>query len=109
MSTAAPLQTQTAKSQPLGSSPHAGLLLQRKCACGSPTSSLTGKCAECTSKKRLQTKLTIGASNDPLEQEADRVADQVMAAPAQSPLSAAPPRIHRFTGQATGGSRYRAR
>lgn len=104
MSTAAPLQTQTAKSQPLGSSPHAGLLLQRKCACGSPTSSLTGKCAECTSKKRLQTKLTIGASNDPLEQEADRVADQVMAAPAQSPLSAAPPRIHRFTGQATEGA-----
>lgn len=35
----------------------------------------------------LQAKLTIGASNDPLEQEADRVADQVMAAPAHPQLA----------------------
>ncbi len=102
MSTAAPLQTKAAKAQPQGSSTHAGLLLQRKCACGSPTSSLTGECAECKSKKRLQTKLTIGASNDPLEQEADRVADQVLAAPANRAVSGAPPHIQRFTGQATG-------
>lgn len=78
MSTAAPLQTLAAKTKPLSTSIHAGLLLQRKCACGSPTSSLTGECAECKSGKRLQTKLAIGASNDPLEEEADRVADQVM-------------------------------
>ena len=91
-----------AKSQPSSNSTHSGLLLQRKCACGSPTSSLTGECAECESKKRLQTKLTIGASNDPLEQEADRVADQVLAAPAHSAVSGAPPRIQRYTGQATG-------
>lgn len=78
MSTVASVQTRAAKSQPGSSSTHAGLLLQRKCACGSPTASLTGECAECKSKKRLQTKLTVGASNDPLEQEADRVAEQVM-------------------------------
>ena len=68
----------------------------------SPTSSLTDECAECKGKKRLQTKLTIGASNDPLEREADRVADQVLAAPAHSAVSGAAPRIQRYTGQATG-------
>ena len=78
MSTAASMRTQTAKPHPGSSSSHAGLLLQRKCACGSTTASLTGECAECKSKKRLQTKLTIGASNDPLEQEADRIADSVI-------------------------------
>ncbi|MEO8718839.1 MAG: DUF4157 domain-containing protein, partial [Burkholderiales bacterium] len=102
MSTAAPLQSQAAKSQSPNSLTHAGLLLQRKCACGSPTSSLTGECAECKCKKLLQTKLTIGASNDPLEQEADRVADQVLAASAHSAVGSAPPRIQRYTGQATG-------
>ncbi len=50
----------------------------------------------------IQAKLTIGASDDPLEREADRVADQVMAAPTHSAVSAAPLRIQRFTGQATG-------
>ena len=103
MSTAAPLLTLAAKPQPLSSSAHAGLLLQRKCACGSPAASLTGECGECKSRKRLQTKLTIGTSNDPLEQEADRVADQVMAEPANPAVSGAAPRIQRFTGQATGG------
>lgn len=47
----------------------------------------------------LQKKLSIGASNDPLEQEADRVADQVVAAPRHSSVNAAAPRIQRFTGQ----------
>lgn len=104
MNARAPAQTLAAPSRPPSNSTHSGLLLQRKCACGSPTSSLTGSCPECDSKKRLQTKLSIGASNDPLEQEADRVADQVLAAPPQSPISGAPPRIQRFTGQASGQS-----
>jgi hypothetical protein len=88
MSTA-PLQTLATKSQPSGNSSHTSLVLRRKCACGSPTSSLTGECAECKSKKRLQTKRRIGASNDPLEREADRVADQVTgnASPASPPVS----------------------
>jgi hypothetical protein len=102
MTTAAPLQNLAAKPRTPGNSGHAGLLLQRKCACGAPTASLTGECAECKSKKRLQTKLAIGASHDPLEQEADRVADQVLAAPKNQALSPAPPRIQRFTGQAAG-------
>ena len=63
--------------------------------------SLTGECEECNSK-RLQKKLSIGASNDPLELEADRVADHVLAAPAHSAVSGAAPRIQRFTGQGTG-------
>ena len=104
MSTAAPLLTLAAKPQPLSSSTHAGLLLQRNCACGSPTASLTGECVGCKSKKRLQTKLTLGASNDPLEQEADRVADHVMAASAHAAVSGAPPRIQRLMGQATEGT-----
>lgn len=98
-------------------------LLQRKCACGG-SPGLTGECAECARGKGalqrnasnqsapganfslscipvIQPKLTVGASNDPLEQEADRVADQVLAAPARSAVSGAPPRIKRYTVQAT--------
>ena len=56
--------------------------------------SLTEKCPDCKSRKLLQKKLVIGASNDPLEQEADRVADQVLTSPSPST-----PRIQRFTGQ----------
>ena len=102
MSTAASLQNLAAKPKALSNATHAGLLLQRKCACGSPTSSLTGECAECKSKKRLQTKLVIGADNDPLEQEADRVADQVLAKPSQAGIDKAPLQIQRSTGQTTG-------
>jgi hypothetical protein len=96
----------TAKSQLLTNSSNAVLLLQRKCVCGSPTASLTGECAGCKSKKLLQTKLTIGASNDPLEQEADRVADHVLAGPANPAVIVAPLHIQRFTGQpnASAGS-----
>lgn len=100
MTTAAPLQNLAARPGAAGHSGRAGLALQRKCGCGLPTASLTGECAECKSKKRLQSKLVIGASNDPLEQEADRVADQVMATPKNQAVSPAPPRIQRFTGQA---------
>ncbi len=54
-------------------------LLQRKCACGNHTFA-GGECAVCAKNKAgLQRKLAIGASNDPLEREADRVADQVIA------------------------------
>lgn len=53
--------------------------LQRKCACGSMAGS-SGSCAECQSKREgiLQTKLQIGEAGDRYEQEADRVADQVV-------------------------------
>lgn len=54
-----------------------GGVLQRKCACG------TGNCAECQSKREgtLQTKLRISEPGDKYEQEADRIADQVMRMP----------------------------
>jgi len=78
MSEAAALQAQTAKAPP--SNPHS-LLVQRKCACGG-SSGLTGSCTECERKKLLgqplQTKLRISEPGDEYEQEADRVAEQVM-------------------------------
>jgi outer membrane protein OmpA-like peptidoglycan-associated protein len=100
MSSAAPLQNAAGKSQASNKAAQAGLLLQCKCACGgSGASSLTGECEACK-KKRLQRKLSIGASNDPLEHEADRVADQVMATSPRDDVSSAPLRIQCFTGQA---------
>ncbi|HEU0282929.1 MAG TPA: DUF4157 domain-containing protein, partial [Gallionella sp.] len=78
-STTAPLQNTASKTQAL-SKPAQGVFLQRQCACGSPAG-LTGECAECGEKK-LQRKLSIGASNDPLEQEADNIALFGLAAPA---------------------------
>ncbi len=49
-------------------------LLQRQCACG-------GGCPRCQEQGLLQTKLKISEPNDPYEQEADRVADEVMRMP----------------------------
>jgi outer membrane protein OmpA-like peptidoglycan-associated protein len=74
-------------------------VLQRKCACGNHT--VAGvECAECIKKKSgLQRKLTVGASHDPLELEADRVANQVMAASPHSAVSRTPLRIQRYVGQ----------
>jgi hypothetical protein len=102
---------------------HTGRILQRKCACGQHTMA-GGECQECGKKRNgiqretinqsangagvsllgipvMQRKLMVGASNDPLEQEADRVADQVLAAPAHSVVSGTPPHIQRYAGQAT--------
>lgn len=64
-----------------------GALLQRKCVCGS-TPGPTGECATCRAKRLqhqgvLQPKLTVGSVNDPYEQEADRVAEQIMRMPTQ--------------------------
>jgi hypothetical protein len=80
MSSAAFLQTLLPERKPMITSPILGVRIQRKCACGSRASSQEDECSECRSKKRLLTKLAIGASNDPLEEEADRVADQELAA-----------------------------
>lgn len=48
--------------------------IQRTCACG-------GGCPGCEEDVPIQTKLRIGAPNDKYEQEADRVAEQVMRMP----------------------------
>ena len=63
-----------------------------------------GECSECSKKKRLglQTKLKVNEPGDIYEQEADRIADEVMATPAHHAVSGAPPRIQRFSGQSTG-------
>jgi len=75
-------------------------VLQRKCACSNQTVG-GGKCAECRKKTSgTQRRLTVGASNGSPEREADRVADQVMAASARSTASEAPLHIQRYTGQA---------
>jgi hypothetical protein len=99
MNTSAPLQNTSTKPQDTSLLPNPGLLLQRKCACGG-SSDLSGECEGCK-KKRLQKKLSIGAINDPLEREADRVADQILAAPTHPAVSGTPPRIQRFTEQTT--------
>src|SRR6266550_6680573 len=56
-------------------------ILQRKCACGG-SPGLTGECSGCQTKrllgKPLQGKLRINEPGDVYEQEADRVAEQVM-------------------------------
>ena len=109
MPSAAFLPVWTASARPGGfrPAPRAALLLQRKCACGSPAPSLTGECAQCQGSKLAQTGLAMGGRSDPLEQEADRVADQVLAAPARPGVgSAAAPRIQRAAGQpgALGGT-----
>ncbi len=49
--------------------------LQAKCACG-------GGCIQCQSNLPIQAKLKISAPNDKYEQEADRMASQVMRMPA---------------------------
>jgi len=60
------------------SAPTASPFLQRKaaCACG-------GSCPQCQVEASIQPKLKIGTPDDKYEQEADRVADQVMRMPEQ--------------------------
>ncbi len=86
--------------------PSAQGMLQRKCACGSHT--VAGEeCTECTkNKSRLQRKLAIGSSNDPLEREADRIAGQVLTMPAPSAVGVAPLHIQRYMGEATKGKGF---
>jgi len=59
-------------------------VLQRTCACGSPAGP-TGECVACRRSrglgKPLQAKLRINQPGDRFEQEADRVAKQVMRMP----------------------------
>src|SRR6476661_4267490 len=85
--------------------PVQGRVLQRKCACGNSAGS-SGSCTECQSKQEgiLQTKLQIGEPGDRYEQEADRVADQVMATPIHPVVIGAPRRIQSYAGQVTEGT-----
>lgn len=72
-------------------------VIQRKCACG-------GGCPTCQegSPHPIQTKLSVNAPGDQYEQEADRVADQVLVKPAHPEVSCIPLHIQRYSGQANG-------
>ena len=68
-----------------GLGPGSALRVQRKCACGGSETS-----CECEQKGvPIQTKVKVGAANDPFEQEADRVAETVMRMPTNEPVAAA--------------------
>jgi hypothetical protein len=83
---------------------HGLATFQRKCDCGAHTPG-GGSCERCAGGRgRLQHKLSIGAANDPLEHEADRVADQVLAAPSPGRIAAAPARIQRLAPQGAEAS-----
>src|SRR5262245_10287749 len=77
--------------------------LQRQCSCGNRAIA-GGECSECHKKKTfgLQTKLKVHEPGDSFEQEADLVAEQVLAAPAHSASGVAPPRIHCLENRPTG-------
>lgn len=73
-------------------------LLTANCACG-------GDCPECRrgkygGNKKIQAKLSVGAANDSYENEADRIADQILAIPGQdTDVKYMPPRIQRLGNQ----------
>ena len=77
-------------------------LLQRKCACDNHA--ISAECQECSTKRQfgLLTKLRISESGDVYEQEADRIADRVLATPSQSVVSGAPICVQRFAEQSNG-------
>ncbi len=77
-------------------------LLQRKCACGNHRVDSGDYSVFGSRNGVLQRKLTIGAGNDPLEQEADRIADQVTKATADAAGRNLPLWIQRFSGQVAG-------
>jgi hypothetical protein len=81
------------------SAPGGIAFIQRKCACGGPAG-VFGECEECGGKKALglQRRLVVGVSNDPLEREADRVADQVTSGSAPRAIDAARPYVRRLAG-----------
>jgi Domain of unknown function (DUF4157) len=70
----------------------ANMVLQRKCACGGTPASASGECERCSKMKvaGFQTKLRISEPGDVYEQEADRVADQVISMSLHSPVGKAP-------------------
>lgn len=105
MSTTAPLMTKTGKTRASTHTPVASPWLQRQCACGCGSSATASdRCKEDASTVAPQRKLAIGASNDALEQEAEQVAHQVLAAPGQPHAGAVVPRIQRFSGSASQGA-----
>jgi hypothetical protein len=106
--------SQIQTTSPVAPAPVEGIL-QRQCACGNHTIA-GGECAECEKDRKkfqlsdkaisgptslspgspMMRKLAIGKSDDPLEIEADQIADRVLSAPAGLVVAAATPRIQRY-------------
>lgn len=82
------LQGQT-KAPAASSTSVPGVNLQRKCAACGQNPTVAGACEDCNKNRlrNLQTKLAISQPGDPYEQEADRIAEQVMRIPAPSPAA----------------------
>lgn len=97
------MQTQVTAAPKPSFTPVQGGLLQRRCACGG-AAGMSGECEECSKEKRfgLQTKFKVNEPGDIYEQEADRIADQVLATPAHPAVNGTPPRIQRTSGQSNG-------
>ena len=78
--------------------------LQRKCPKCGGSKTPSGDCSACAQQPlRLQRRLAIGASNDPLERQADRVADQVLARRRAPSGTSWPVTLHRHAPGADGG------
>src|SRR5262245_17642500 len=71
--------------------------IQRKagCACG-------GDCPECRNELGIQTKLKVGAANDGFEQEADRVAEQIVSGGRLSSVNHAHRQVQRGMSSGAG-------
>ena len=79
------------------------VFIQKKCACGASTK-FGSECADCEKNKLtgIQAKLKIGAANDRYEQEADRIADQVMSKSQTSKIASAPIKVQRLHANTDG-------
>lgn len=97
MTTTAHHATATTTAKPVARMP-----LRRACACGTHTP-LGGECDSCR-KKKVQTKLAIGASDDAFEREADRVADRVMRDATPGVATPAPVAVQRHADRASDGA-----
>jgi len=77
------------------------LAMQRRCSCGSHAAE--GECEACLKPRRLalQAKQQINQPGDRYEQEADRIAHQLLAAPSHPGVEGSPIQVQRFaqTGQ----------
>jgi hypothetical protein len=75
-----------------------GVVVQRKCKCGSGKGKKGETCDECKPHK-VQTQLSISSPGDRFEREADRIADQVVSrSEGMSAINAAPVQVQRLTG-----------
>lgn len=92
-----PLTTKTAEPAPVTQQVRS--VVRRQCSCGNHSKG--GNCENCA-KQKVQRKLSVGSTNDPLELEADRVAEQVIAnEPTYSFSHISAPKIQRRSEQAS--------